>query len=290
MWAPLSEQQSSRPSQRYAERRAAAELDDHVACVWLLEVADDGPAYEHRTVPNGCVEIASVLGTSVVRVAGPKHAPTLERVEPGQSVVGVRFRSGAAPCALEAPAGELVALEVELDELWGAEARALGERLSEAPTTVHAMDVLEQAVAARMSTAPAPDPVVAEAVGRLQPWRRGGVKDVTSPLFMSPRQLRRRFAAAVGYGPKALQRILRFQGFLALSNALKDADTPPSLARLAATAGYSDQAHLTRDCRALTELTPRAFLAEMRRTCGPTHDHAASFASVRHALLAAHRP
>jgi hypothetical protein len=104
MSAPFWKQRPSRPSQRYAERRAAPELDEHVACIWLLEVADDGPAYEHRTVPNGCVEIASVLGTGVVRVAGPKHAPTLERVEPGQAVVGVRLRPGTAlACSKQRP-------------------------------------------------------------------------------------------------------------------------------------------------------------------------------------------
>jgi hypothetical protein len=148
-------------------------------------------------------------------------------VEPGQVVVGVRFLPGVAARVLKAAAGELVALDVDLHALWGAEARALGERLSEAATPERAMDVLEQAVAARMSTAPAPDPVVAEAVQRLQPWRRAGVMDVASALFMSPRQLRRRFVAAVGYSPKALQRILRFQGFLALSDACTGANAPP---------------------------------------------------------------
>jgi AraC-like DNA-binding protein len=289
MSAPIREHWASRPSQRYAERRAAPEFDAHVACVWLLEVADGGPVYEHRTVPNGCVEIASVLGTGVVHVAGPKHSPTLERVEQGQAVVGVRFRPGAAPRVLKAAAGELVALDLDLDALWGAEARALSESLSEAATSERAMDVLEQAVAARMSTAPAPDPVVTEAVARLQPWRRAGVTEVASALFMSPRQLRRRFVAAVGYGPKTLQRILRFQGFLALSDACRGANAPPPVARLAATAGYADQAHLTRDCRELTALTPRAFLDEKRRSCGSSHDHEASFAFLRRALLAAGR-
>jgi AraC-like DNA-binding protein len=289
MSAPLLEQWRSRPSQRYAERRSTPELDEHVACVWLLDVADDGLAYEHRTVPNGCVEVTSVLGTCVVRVVGPKRAPTLERVEPGQAVVGVRFRPGAAPRALGAAAGELVGLEVELDALWGATSRALSESLSEAATPERAMDAMERALAMRMSSVAVADPVVAEAVKRLQPWRRAAVAEVTSELFISPRQFRRRFVATVGYGPKALQRILRFQGFLALCDACKGAKAPPCVARLAATAGYADQAHLTRECRELTGLTPRAFLDEMRRSCGSSHDHAASFAFPRRALLTTYR-
>ena len=35
-----------------------------------------------------------------------------------------------------------------------------------------------------------------------------------------------------------------------------------SLAEMALAAGYADQSHLTRDCRAITGLTPAAFLAD----------------------------
>ena len=63
-------------------------------------------------------------------------------------------------------------------------------------------------------------------------------------LGLSERQLRRRFADAVGYGPKTLARVLRFQRFLELAAANHD-----DLAGLAFAAGYADQAHLTRECR-----------------------------------------
>ena len=73
-------------------------------------------------------------------------------------------------------------------------------------------------------------------------------------LGVSERQLRRRFADAVGYGPKTLARVLRFQRFLAL------AATGDDLARLALGAGYADQAHLTRETRRLAGRTPRELL------------------------------
>jgi AraC-like DNA-binding protein len=74
-------------------------------------------------------------------------------------------------------------------------------------------------------------------------------------LGVSERQLRRRFEDAVGYGPKTLARVLRFQRFLALAAGGGD------LARLALSAGYADQAHLTRECRRLAGRTPVALLA-----------------------------
>ena len=61
---------------------------------------------------------------------------------------------------------------------------------------------------------------------------------------LGERQLRRRFERAVGYGPATLVRIQRFQHFLALAERQPGA----ALSRLAAEAGYADQAHLTREC------------------------------------------
>ena len=52
--------------------------------------------------------------------------------------------------------------------------------------------------------------------------------ELGAALGVSERQLRRRFADAVGYGPKTLARVLRFQRFLAL--AREPATTSPRLA------------------------------------------------------------
>lgn len=82
-------------------------------------------------------------------------------------------------------------------------------------------------------------------------------KPSTSTLIaqgaVSERRLRRRFVQAVGYGPATYLRVSRFQRAVALAPRV------PGLAELAAAAGYSDQAHLSRDCRALTGATPRAY-------------------------------
>ncbi|HET6710106.1 helix-turn-helix domain-containing protein [Amycolatopsis sp.] len=79
------------------------------------------------------------------------------------------------------------------------------------------------------------------------------VEDPALPAAVSERRLRRRFVQAVGYGPATYLRVSRFQRAVAL------APRAPNLAALAAAAGYADQAHLSRDCRALTGLTPRAY-------------------------------
>jgi AraC-like DNA-binding protein len=267
--------------QSYRERPARRELSERVACVWVQQVSQAAP-YEHRTAPNGCAEIACRIGDPHLRALGPRLTAATQTLPPGTVVVGVRLRPGAAPSLL-APACELVDGVFELDALWGRAAHVAADRVAAAPSADAAATILEDELLARSRAAAAPDPAVTEAVRRLQPWRHAGLDHALRDLFLSPRQLRRRFGAALGYGPKTLQRILRFQGFLALAH---DEHAPSTLARLAATAGYADQAHLSRECVRLTGLTPSSFLADVRRSCGATHDHAASFAPLRGALLA----
>jgi AraC-like DNA-binding protein len=101
-------------------------------------------------------------------------------------------------------------------------------------------------------------------------------------LGISAQHLRRRCIAALGYGPKQLQRILRFQAFLA--TAQTGVATPLRLAEMSVAAGYADQAHLTRECTSLAGLPPAQFLAETAVSCGPNHDHDVSFAALRRAL------
>jgi AraC-like DNA-binding protein len=88
---------------------------------------------------------------------------------------------------------------------------------------------------------------------------------------LSKRQVRRRCVAAIGYAPKTLQRIARFQRLLAAAHTEVD----EHLADLAVEHGYADQAHLTSESRRLTGLPPAAFIAEMRESCA-SHDHHAS--------------
>jgi transcriptional regulator GlxA family with amidase domain len=110
---------------------------------------------------------------------------------------------------------------------------------------------------ARVAQAP-PDAAVQAAAARLlDPAQR--VDQLATVLGFSERQLQRRFLAAVGYGPKTLQRVLRLRRFLTAVGF--DA----GLAAAAVGAGYADQAHLTRECRALTGLTPGQLVGNGRR-------------------------
>jgi AraC-like DNA-binding protein len=75
------------------------------------------------------------------------------------------------------------------------------------------------------------------------------VPDAAAAVGLGERQLHRRCLAWFGYGPKVLQRVLRFQ------RAVRLAERGLGYADVAATIGYADQAHLARDVRALSGVT-----------------------------------
>jgi AraC-like DNA-binding protein len=178
------------------------------------------------------------------------------------------------------PATELVDLTLGAEELWGTRAAALGERVAAAESPHAALRLLEAEVSARLGAGAsgAPDPIAVEAVQRLLPWRGDDVGSLPRSLYISERQLRRRFQAAIGFAPKVLHRMLRFQGFLALAQTLDHA--PDDLARLAADAGYADQSHLTRESVLLAGRSPRELLREAEHNCLSAHDHAPSYAPL----------
>lgn len=135
--------------------------------------------------------------------------------------------------------------------------RLVSEALRRGPATADPL-VLE---ALRHGPARA-DPLVMEACRRVSAATGGrplSVSALAAALGVSERQLLRRFRAAVGYGPKTLARVLRFRAFL--DAAWAQPAPPVDLARLAAEAGYADQSHLTRDCRAFAGTTPSQLLA-----------------------------
>ena len=94
-------------------------------------------------------------------------------------------------------------------------------------------------------------------------------------LGISERQLRRRCERSTGLRPKVLQRMFRFQRFLALAGA--DTAVRPSFVRLAKDAGYPDQSHLSRESVRLAGRPPAQVLSDAADDCRDSHDHAASY-------------
>jgi AraC-like DNA-binding protein len=240
-----------RISEGYRELAPPPALLRALECIWVRVVPAKG-APPVRVLPDACSDLVWRSGEGAL-IAGPDTGPVVGPATPGSVVVGARFRPGAGGPALGHPLDELRDRRVELADLLPALARRLDPDLAPAAA-------LRQVVLAvgRLADARPPDPLAGAAARRLADPRARSAA-VANELGVSERQLRRRFLASVGYGPKMLQRVLRFRRFLRLLEAAGgDAD----LARLAADCGFADQAHLTRECSRLAGLSPAAIARE----------------------------
>jgi AraC-like DNA-binding protein len=227
----------------YVEWPAHPALAAHVVCTW-----QDAPSPRRQPVlPDACIDL--VWDGATVLVAGPDtHAAAPTNGD--DTFVGIRFRPGAAPGYLGVAASELLDSRVPLRDLWGPSADTLTQLLMDEPS--FAASTLEAALLSRLEMANCADPLVEATVRALSVARSrpATVTALATSFGVSERTLRRRCADALGYGPKTLDRILRFRRALRL---LRHQHPLADAARLA---GYADQAHLTNECRRLADSTP----------------------------------
>jgi AraC-like DNA-binding protein len=259
----------SRPRSHYQEFRPLAALAPYVECLWVQRVGEGDVAYDQPVLPDGSMDL--VAFDDRVEVAGPATRAVTVGYRPDTLAVGVRFRPGAAPTLLGPSAAELRDRAASLDAVWGRAGTALAERLVDGgsagrdrtPATAggsarRRMALLVDGIASRLDRAPAVDPAVSQSVAVLRDDPATPVPALAADVGLSERQLRRRVESAVGYSPRTLARIVRFQRFLAAARARRPEDR--ELAALAADAGFADQAHLTREARSLGGLPPAALL------------------------------
>ena len=231
-------------------------LAPFVRDVWTNVV---GPGDHEVVLPDGSADLVWVSGPRAhVFVAGPDTGPRRVPVGEPTMFAGVRFRPGAAAALLGVPMHAVADASVPIGELWGP---ALGRELAErAEAGARPDQVLAGVVAGRragLADAEADEAVRATGLARALRAEDGpgAVARVAALLGMSERQLHRRSRTLFGYGPKTLQRVLRFQ------DAVRLARGDLGLARAAAEAGYADQAHLAREARTLAGTTLTDLLA-----------------------------
>jgi len=189
----------------------------------------------HRILPDGCLDL--IWSDDHLLVAGPDTVAQEVTSPAGRIYAGLRFMPGTGPSVFGVPAHELRDSRVRLDEIWPQRmVDVLTAQVSEAPDRIAALlDIARPRIEV--------DPVTDAIVAGLRAGR--AVSVVAHQVGLSERQLLRRSLAAFGYGPKTLARVLRMERALALAGRGVPA------ADVAARTGYADQAHLSREVKAL---------------------------------------
>jgi AraC-like DNA-binding protein len=151
----------------------------------------------------------------------------------------------------------LVNRVVEFEDVLGADAHHLVDRLRETPGWDKRFAILESFVASRIVSVREPSAPVFWAWGQIE-RQQGALRigDLAAEIGWSQKHLIRRFREEIGLPPKTLVRVLRFnQSVEALGR-----DPNPDWAQIALDCGYYDQSHLIRDYREFAGATPTEFI------------------------------
>jgi AraC-like DNA-binding protein len=252
------ERPASGANSDYREFGTFGPLAESVFCLWTQQIGPDAE-FSQPVFPDGCVDIVVMNGTPMV--VGPWTEPFTARLAPGTRITGARCRPGMAASLLGVPASELRNASMPLEDVAGRKKSLPFRRVSDAESLEGKVAGMEAAVLECLANVPVGGKATGAAIEWMARNPRSRVEEIGRRLGLSNRQLLRRFEWDVGYGPKLLQSVLRFQRLLRLS---EKAGVQGSLARLSAQTEYADQAHMTREVRRFSGQAPGALLPTAR--------------------------
>jgi len=258
----------SPPVHRYA---VPPELDDLVCRFWVpVWSLPPGESTVQRVLQYPVCQL--VVGSDRAAVTGPTTGLATQHLSGSGWVVGAMLQPAAGSMLLGGPVSaatnEVVPLETSaltgVDELVAGVRRLVGPAPADHARHQQACALLGRAL---LDLGPVDEEglLVNRVVRHVE--REPGVvrvSQVCAAFGLSERTLQRLLARRVGLSPKWLiqRRRLHEAAERLRSGALSGRHG--ALADVAADLGYADQAHFTRDFRAVTGTTPGAFAAEPR--------------------------
>jgi len=251
------------------------ELSDSVKAIWFARGARQDFDAPEPIVPDGCVEIIFNLGDPFINadsgerqprdlLAGQMTRPVVALPTGAVDLIGIRFRTGRAGIALRVPIWELQDRLIAASDVVPFLDR-LADDLRNIATTER-LDRLAHVLSGRFQTRNTDSlGAVDEALSIIDASRGSvAIERVAKRVGITRRHLERQFREHVGLGAKPLARIARLHSVLGLLQAQPEM----SGAEIAVTCGYSDQAHLIRECQQLAGRTPQRLKTTERSLAG----------------------
>jgi AraC-like DNA-binding protein len=230
------------------------------------------PRGTHFGLPSSAVDLIISLGRPIdviqmpnsnqraraltTLVSGLQDAPAV--VRQGADVFGLHvfIKPLGVRAILGVASAEISSLVLNLSDIWGNRAGDLIEMLLAADTWRRRFAILDQAFLSKLNPTN-PQPEIAWAWRTLEN-NHGSVpvQRLADEIGWSRQHFTEQFRDAIGVTPKSAARVFRFESACRLIM-----DEQPSLAHVAASCGYFDQAHMTREWNALAGCSPRAWVA-----------------------------
>jgi AraC-like DNA-binding protein len=241
----------------YFEIAPPPRLSTYVECFWWLRSSEGD--MDHRVLPDACTDL--IFSTLNGRVRGSAVGfmtrAIVSPLAPREEIFGVRFRPAMSHGILRIPVSMLTDVIVDLESLWGKQARALEQRLADARSHQERIGCIESV----LEPGGPPTPVQRAALWVVENRGDASAAELARHAGLSARQFRRLCIEQTGVGPKMLCRIVRFR------NAANDVlHRAANWADFALDHGYYDQAHFINEFREFCGVTPAEYATVFSNT------------------------
>jgi AraC-like DNA-binding protein len=233
--------------------------------------SSQGPVGTHTGLPSSEVDLIISLGKpiDVLRMPNTTQRPAsfqafVSGLQEMPALVGggeafgihVFIKPLAVRALLGVPNREITSLVVSLEDLLGTRARNLLERLVAAKTWNERLALLDRAFLEKLGSSDT-NPEITWAWERLANTQGCmPIHELADKIGWSRRHFTCTFRDVLGITPKTAARIFRFERACRMIR-----DKRPTLADVAASCGYFDQAHMTHEWNVLAGCTPSAWIA-----------------------------
>jgi AraC-like DNA-binding protein len=237
---------------RLARFEPAEDLKGFVEHLWIVAWDLRGqPAHVQKTLPYPCAHLVFDHGKTAI--FGVVRGAFDYRLEGARRVLGVRFRPGGFRGLLGAPLATITDRTIPISRIYDIDGDAAEASVLEAEGDSGMMAAAEAILRWRIPPADASADLARGIVDRIGADRDlVRVADLAAQVGLGERALQRLFSDYVGVSPKWV--IRRFRLHDAASRLANAEDV--NLTDLAQELGYSDQAHFTRDFKALVGRAP----------------------------------
>jgi AraC-like DNA-binding protein len=254
------------------------DLEPLVKCYWTLEVPDGKPYERQRIIPDGCIEMAFILGDDIKRytagnefILQPRAMVLGQTIEPFYieptgyvNTFAVRFYPYGFANFVTAPINNLANKETPIALLFGeSPASSLEQKIIQAKDTAERIAIVEKFLLDKLNDQVTIDGIVKTTIDTLLSTKGSSpIKTILEKDLSKRRQLERKFSKQIGISPKQLGKVIRLQ--TALKMLLNQ--EPGSLTQIAYESQYYDQTHFIKDFKEFTGTTPKEFLDDDKMT------------------------
>ncbi|MCK7554897.1 AraC family transcriptional regulator [Chitinophaga sedimenti] len=257
----------------YREYRPTAALLPYIECFWTYgapATSDLESQPVNYCVPLGTTELIIHLEekpSHILNLHGEGWGKSynafftglfdytdLWKASPGSTLFGVRMKPEAVELFFGLPAAKLFNQVTDADAILPVTQKQWLRRFYEHRDAAALIRDMEPFFLGKVADAGNERNYVVEGCRLIRKQEGVSIEDLSAQLYISRRQLERNFKQSIGISPKNYQQIIRFRR---LYQYIRSAGGKPiKWAGLSYPLGYSDQAHMVRDCKKFSSLTP----------------------------------